>query len=110
MRGGGWVGEVIVEVGLRSSWLVELLDASSIVVRVSGEGYFPDWEWGFAWDSLLGGIPPMFFKECASSLECLGCKSAGNKCVEVIEIVGDVRWGFSNWRSYFIEEYNVKIT
>ena len=58
----------------------------SMVVRVRGGEHFPDWELGFAWDSLLGGIPPMFLEVCASCVECWGCRGAGNECVEVIDI------------------------
>ena len=73
-------------------------------------GGVPFWNKGFAWGSLLGGIPPMFFKECASCVECLACKSTENGSVEVIDTAGDARRVYSNWGSYFIEEYSVKVT
>jgi hypothetical protein len=81
-----------------------------MVIRVREGEHFPDWESGFAWISLLGGIPPMFLEVCASGLECEGCECGENKCGEVVEIAGDARRGCSKWRAYFIREYSVKIT
>ena len=82
----------------------------SIVVRARRREHFPIRELGFAWGSLLRGIPPMFFKEWASGLDCWDCGGAENKCVEAVGNAGDAGWGGSNWSAYFIEEYNAKIT
>ena len=80
-------------------------------------GGVPFWDKGFAWDSLLGGIPPMFSKEYASLLQCSGCESTENRSAELIDKVGDAKrppceWSvaYSNSASYFIDEYSVKVT
>jgi hypothetical protein len=67
-----------------------------------GRGIFPRLGMRFRLGFAFRGIPPTFFEECASCLECGGCEGAGNKCGEMVEIVGDAGWGCSKWGTYFI--------
>jgi hypothetical protein len=53
------------------------------------------------------GIPPMFFRECASGCESRGWRSAENECVQAIERERVRREGFSKRRDEFTDECSV---
>jgi hypothetical protein len=61
------------------------------------------------WRSKMGrrGVyPRMFFEVCGSNVESMGCRVAGNECVQAVEKKGVREGGFSKRRGEFTYEYS----